>query len=136
MDIDINACGAEILTLNNRQLNHDHSTETYEVKAYLLADGRLYVPGAGVDGGDALFESLDKYEPCGTDEFLDHQETGEFITIGLLSLALADRDNVEWLDKTFLTANEIEPAVSLLTEFGEENAAQKLIAILEDNRSL
>lgn len=120
------------LILINRQLNHDRSSKDYEICAHLLEDGRLYVPGAGVDGGDSLFGSLDKYEPNGTDEFVGH-EIGEPGEVDLVDLALADRDNMR-NGKTFLTADEAEKAVDLLVEF-DEDAARKLAEISNSARA-
>lgn len=124
------------LILTNRQLNHGEPDSTYKVSAYLLADGRLYVPGAGVDGGDSLFAALDDYAPNGCDEFVGHEigELGDLGEVDLADLALADRDNVKWNGKTLLTADEAEKAVDLLSEI-DEDAARKLAEVSDPHRA-
>jgi hypothetical protein len=85
--------------------NADDAGKTYTVDALLLPDGRLYVAGAGVDGGDSLFASLGDYEPQGTDKRESAEVLDETAPVTLDQLACGDVDNVEYAE-SLLTADE------------------------------
>ena len=83
--------------------------DTTEVDALLLPDGRVLVVGAGVDGGDSLFASIEAYEPNGTAIVESVVETVWVREIDVSWLASGDVDNVRYDAKSLLTpAEQIE----------------------------
>lgn len=83
----------------------DGTGEVYEVRALLHPDGRLFALGAGVDGGDSLFGSLDEYEPNGLDRVQSIEVTEETAPLSLAALASGDVDNCVY-DRSLLTDAE------------------------------
>jgi hypothetical protein len=93
----------------------------------LLPDGRLYIEGAGVDGGAALFAGLVAYQPNGTAVLVGHQLTGEVQGVGLEDLASGDVDNLVYNHASLLTPLEQDEVRALAGTDIDRGQAQRWV---------